>query len=347
MPRWPPPCSSFRDKANRATRGDAALRKTIAIIGAGIAGVTLARRLHDHADVTILEKSRGLGGRMAERRREGFAFDHGAQYFTARDESFRAEIEKARLAGAVDLWPQILTQLPENAGDARPLEPRFIGSPGMPGLVRHMAEGLTIRRETEVKSLTRSRNGWTLAGQAGELLGEFDLVVSTAPAPQTARLMPVAFSGHAALATVRLSGCFTLMLGLDEAHTFPFDMARLNHPVLSTLSVNSSKPQRGAAPCLVIHSRNDWADRHMDADREWVTMEMLAALHTLLPRPAETVVWSDLHRWRYANVEQPAGVPHLYDRENRLAACGDWCLANRIEAAYLSAESLADVLREL
>ena len=60
------------------------MKKRIAIIGAGIAGITVAKAVQDIADVIIFEKSRGLGGRMAQRRRTGYAFDHGAQYFSLR-----------------------------------------------------------------------------------------------------------------------------------------------------------------------------------------------------------------------------------------------------------------------
>ena len=71
--------------------------KKVAIIGAGLAGLTLARRLRGFASVTVLEKSRGLGGRMATRRSDNFEFDHGAQFFTARSTAFRDFI-KAELA---------------------------------------------------------------------------------------------------------------------------------------------------------------------------------------------------------------------------------------------------------
>lgn len=311
-----------------------------------MAGITLARRLTERADVVVLEKSHGLGGRMAERRREGFAFDHGAQYFTARNDRFRAVVDEAINAGAVASWPETIARLPAAAPDPRPPELRFVGCPGMPGFVTHLAKGLTIRREAEVQSLQRAGQQWRLISPAGEDLGSFDLVISTAPAPQTARLMPSEFSGHARLGAVRLSGCFTLMLGLRQLAglELPFDLMRFEHPLLSLLSMSSRKPQRDVALSLVVHSRNDWADAHLEEDREQVKSKMLAALRTLLPLPDEAIAWSDLHRWRYANVEQPAGVPHLHDPMNSLAACGDWCIANRIEAAYLSASSLADAL---
>ena len=63
--------------------------KSIAIIGAGIAGITLARQLQGSAKVSVFEKSRGFGGRMATRRHGSYQFDHGAQFFTARSKQFQ------------------------------------------------------------------------------------------------------------------------------------------------------------------------------------------------------------------------------------------------------------------
>jgi predicted NAD/FAD-dependent oxidoreductase len=63
--------------------------KRIAIIGAGLSGLVLARRLGDIAQVTIFEKFRSVGGRMATRYAHDYEFDHGAQFFTARTLEFR------------------------------------------------------------------------------------------------------------------------------------------------------------------------------------------------------------------------------------------------------------------
>lgn len=51
------------------------------IIGAGISGLTLARRLLMlKKNVLVVEKSKSVGGRMATRRDEDASYDHGAQY---------------------------------------------------------------------------------------------------------------------------------------------------------------------------------------------------------------------------------------------------------------------------
>lgn len=322
------------------------MKTSIAIIGAGIAGITLARALAPLADVTIFEKSRGLGGRMANRRREGFAFDHGAQYFTARSPAFRLVAEGAVRAGHAGIWPQAVHTLSADglATDSRPPEPRYIGLPGMSGFANGLADELQIRKETTVAALNRAENGWSLTDSEGQDLGRFDLVLSTAPAPQTIRLMPEAFSGREPLAGVRMSGCFTLMIGLDEPLHLGFDAARIEDDVLSWIAVEGSKRGRGEKTALTIHSRNDWAEANLERDRDEVKLEMLASLTRLLGLDFSNAAWLDLHRWRYANVDQAAGQPYFFDNALGLGACGDWCLGNRVEAAVESATALSERL---
>lgn len=322
------------------------MKTSIAIIGAGIAGITLARALAPLADVTIFEKSRGLGGRMANRRREGFAFDHGAQYFTARSPAFRSVAEDAVKAGHAGIWPNAVHTLKAEGlvSDSRPPESRFIGLPGMSGFVNGLADGLQVRKEATVAALNRAEDGWSLTDNEGQDLGRFDLVMSAAPAPQTIRLMPEAFSGREALARVRMSGCFTMMIGLDEPLHLGFQAARIEHDVLSWIAVEGSKPGRGEKTALTIHSRNDWAEANLERDRDEVKSEMLASLKRLLGLDFSEAAWLDLHRWRYASVEKPAGQPFLFDDALGLGACGDWCLGNRVEAAVESATALSERL---
>ncbi len=322
------------------------MKTSIAIIGAGIAGITLARALGPVADVTIFEKSRGLGGRMANRRREGFAFDHGAQYFTARSEALRSVVGAAVAAGNAGVWPKAVHTLSADGlvSDTRPPEPRYIGLPGMSGLANALADGLQIHKEATVAGLAHSGGGWLLTDGDGKDLGRFELVVSTAPAPQTIRLMPEAFSGQTAMKTVKMSGCFTLMIGLQASLDLGFDAARIDDPILSWIAVEASKPGRAGKTAFTVHSRNDWAEANLERDRNDVKSEMLASLERLLGQDFSSADWLDLHRWRYANVDQAAGFPYLFDEALGLGACGDWCLGNRVEAAVESATALSERL---
>ena len=57
------------------------MNKKIAVIGAGLAGITFAYIMKDNFNVKIFEKSRGVGGRMSTRKETPYIFDHGAQFF--------------------------------------------------------------------------------------------------------------------------------------------------------------------------------------------------------------------------------------------------------------------------
>lgn len=322
------------------------MQTTLAIIGAGIAGLTLARALQTTADVTVFEKSRGLGGRMANRRRDGYAFDHGAQYFTARSDHFQGLVRAAEAAGHVAQWPSRVPTLTVNGllADRRPQETRYIGAPGMSGLANHLGEGLAIRKEVTVAKIVAEDTRWRLLDDQDGDLGLFDMVLSSAPAPQAARLLPAAFSGHAALGETRMSGCFTLMIGLSADCDLGFQAARIEDDILSWIAVDSSKPQRAGKPALVVHSRNDWAEDNLERDRDSVRQDMLQALAKKTGTDFSMSSWLDLHRWRYASVDKPLGQAFLFDAAHGLGACGDWCLGNRVEAAVESAAALAEAV---
>ena len=84
-------------------------RKRVAVIGAGLAGLTAAGVLAKHGhQVVILEKARGPGGRMSTRRDGNVRFDHGAQYFTARHPRFIAQVEAWQEIGLVQRWNCLL-----------------------------------------------------------------------------------------------------------------------------------------------------------------------------------------------------------------------------------------------
>lgn len=321
----------------------------IAIIGAGLAGLTLASALSEVAEIVVFEKSHGLGGRLAHRRRHGFMFDHGAQYFTARTPAFHNLVERLMAADAAGSWPDTIATLPrqDDTPKSRPPEPRYVGVPSMSAAVAQLGAGLDIRREAHVAALSHVEGLWRLDDGEGQALGLFDWVVSTVPAPQAAVLMPAAFAHHSVLRSVVMSGCFTLMIGCHQAPDLRLQAARLDHPVLSWMAVNSSKPGRGGPFSLVVHSRNDWAEQHLEDDRGSVTQTMLAGLEELTGQDFSSADWIDLHRWRYANVERAAEMPFLLDAGNRLAACGDWCISNRVESAFESAGGLADALRAM
>ncbi|WP_299671878.1 FAD-dependent oxidoreductase [uncultured Roseobacter sp.] len=318
----------------------------VAIIGAGLTGLSLAHALRDAAEVTVLEKSRGVGGRMSTRRAAPFAFDHGAQYFSARGAAFATFLEPFLSRGIIKPWAPRLALLPEGSGAAPDWSsPRYVAVPGMTALAKALAEELDVERAVHAETLKKRAETWHLMCREGREFGPFDWVISTAPAAQTMTLMPEEFSGQAALGAAKMLGCYSLMLGFSEPLALPWEAAWVQQDPLGWIAVDTSKPGRGAAHSILAQTSNSWAEANLERDQSEVQAELLRAFGDVTGQSPRQAAYVSLHRWRYASVATPASSPFLIDTERRLAAAGDWCGAGKVEAAFDSASALADALR--
>ena len=327
--------------------------KRIAIIGAGMAGLTLAHQLKHKAEVTVFEKSRGVSGRLATRRLGEYEFDHGAQFFTARSEAFEQFIAPFIEQGVIAEWqPRVLTlEAGEKPYRRDWFEPHYVAVPRMNSFAKALAADLDIQLEITISTLSAMPNGqWQLHTLEEKLPQVFDWVISTAPASQSIALLDqhlsvlstdISSDTANTLQDVQMAPCFTLMLGFEQALKLPFQAARAKNASIEWIMVNSSKPGRTEPFTLVIQSSNSWARENLERDLDWVNQAMLTDLEQLLGEPLPAVAVESLHRWRYSRVEQALEREAVLDWEKGLAACGDWCLSGRVEGAFLSANSLA------
>ncbi len=322
----------------------------IAVIGAGMAGLSCAGVLRRAgAAVTLFDKSRRVGGRLATRRVDGLLFDHGAQYATARDPAFIDVMQAMAAAGTAAPWPA--------AGGNR-----WSGVPSMSALARHMEQGGvgTLHAGRHVAFLHRDSqggdgHGWRVrhrdaaetrpglvSDTDGDVAGPFDRVAVALPAPQAAGLLqPHAFAAEAARAG--MAPCWAAMLAFDEATTAP-DLLRPDTGPLRWISRDSSRPGRAATPeCWVAHATPEWSRDHLEQTAEAV-LALLRAAFAAETGIAAAPRYAAVHRWRYALAESPLGTPALWDAAAGLGVCGDWCLGARVEAAFLSGRTLADMM---
>jgi predicted NAD/FAD-dependent oxidoreductase len=156
------------------------------VIGAGLSALAFARALGDAAEIRLFEKSRGYGGRMATRRCDGFQFDHGARFFTARSETFRSFLRPYLEAGVVARWDARFVEFEGNRLTARGCwsaeHPHYVAVPGMNALARALGESLNVELCTRVDDICRADGDWLLRDDAGRDLGCFDWVVSSVTA---------------------------------------------------------------------------------------------------------------------------------------------------------------------
>ena len=313
----------------------------ILIIGGGMAGLSAATALASTGQrIIVLDKGRGPGGRMAARRVEiagvPVSFDHGAQYFTARDPAFSGAVAAWEQAGVAARWPAAGT-------DA------WVGTPGMNAPIRAMADGLDVRWGVRAERLRRDGALWQVEAEGKAFTAPAVLVA--VPAEQAAVLLAdaaPAFAAHAA--GVASAPCWAVMAAfaapLPAADTFRSDCA----PV-SWAARNSAKPARQGpetrAETWVIHASPQRSRELVALPKEEVAQTLLADFFTATGIAPVTPQHLDAHRWLYALPEARKGEGALHDAALGIGVAGDWLHSPRVEGAWLSGAALAQaVLQE-
>lgn len=309
----------------------------VAIIGAGMAGLTLGQELQDAGfDVLLFDKGRGVGGRMATRDREQGEFDHGAQRFTARSEVFQKTVAQWERDGLV-------AQTEPDSDETWWIPVRSTNH-----LVRAMALDLEVRTEVQVSGIRRKNGMWTVQSN-GPDEGEFDRVLITAPAPQAARILGSLRIFESTLEAAEYEPTWSMFVVCNTHETLPkriFTKGPATSPI-NLLIREGLKPGRtpdGPLARLTIHASTEFSKTHLEDEPARIVELLTAALHDLLGPENLRIHLAHAHRWRYARVSKAVGQPSAYAPDKGLGLAGDYFLGPRIEAAYLSALDLAQTI---
>ena len=298
----------------------------------------------------LFEKARGVSGRMSTRRAEPYFFDHGAQYFTARTKPFQDFIQPLLDQGIIERWNaryvkfrgnQIVER--KNLSDE---EPSYVGVPGMNQVAKFLAQGLDIHINTRITSLNY-QDKWQLTDDQDQQYSGFDWVICTAPSPQAVELLPDSFVYHSDIKATQMRACFSLMLGFEHNLSLEFEAAHVTDSDVSWIAVNSNKPKRADDFTLMVHSSEEYAEAHIDDDREKVMQHLISETSRIIGCDVSPANYKTIHGWRYANNDKRDQISSIFlDQKHKLAACGDWCLGGRVEGAFTAAYNLALKLKE-
>lgn len=312
----------------------------VAIIGAGMAGLVCAQQLKQAGySVLVVEKSRGLGGRVATRRLYDTWADHGACYLKPKGEFFGKFVELLYSSQILKIW----ADEPQNS------PPRYIAPAGMSAIAKFLAQGLDVLLNQRVIAIhpTPERN-WRLTLESSNEELTAKAVVLAIPAPQALMLLePLGedllgreFLNN--LRSVEFAACMSAIAG------YPGDSQLLqnwtaqtyvDHPVLGWIGLDSSKRPNPQQPVFVVQSSASFAQIHLEnTDLQPVGQEMLQQAADTLGLPwLDTPEWMQVHRWRYAFPNHPWQETVLSASTSLpLICCGDWCGGNLIEGAMLS-----------
>ena len=315
------------------------------MVGTGLSGLACARTLADHgASVQVFEKSRGLGGRMATRRIEGVgSFDHGAQYFTARDKRFQRYVQSWQEDQIVQTWEGRIVSLRQGQVEAeKSAVQRYVASPGMSSLGQHLASDLLVEFDTRVESVCRKDEKWSASDENGNNLGQFDFVVLAVPSHQASDLLSDAPNLKTQAAQVTMRGCWGLMLGFEDRLELDFDGAFVQDSPLAWIAKNSSKPGcESQNETWMVHANADWSMEHYETPESEVSEQLMAEFKAATALSDLRPIHVSTKRWRYAQPVNPHPDSCLFDEMLRIGACGDWCGGPRVEGAFLSGMAIA------
>jgi predicted NAD/FAD-dependent oxidoreductase len=314
----------------------------VAIIGAGLAGISAARALmaRGHA-VTIFDKGRGPGGRLATRRIEAegrkLQFDHGAQYLRAEGADFATALVEAGTAP----WP-----------DAA----RRVGVPSMSAVPRALLGEIPCVASRHVGQIEGSPGAWRLRhwdarlvrpgkplpDTAPEEAGPFAAVLLTMPAMQAREVLGQSAPRlHEALAAIRYAPCWTVMASFNAPLPLPETLRPEAHAI-GWAARDSAKPGRDARQeNWVIQAGPVWTRANLEVSAEEIARPLLAELGAFSSAPLPTPFMAVAHRWRYSLLEAPLGEPCLWDETARIGYASDGCIGGRAEAAWDSGAALA------
>ena len=304
------------------------------IIGAGIAGLLAARSLHEAgARVTVLEKSRGFGGRMSTRRVGDAVFDQGAQYFTVTDPFFSTWVDRWERAGLVAAWP---------GGTGS----RYVGRPNMNAVPKALAEGLDVKREHKVTSLWSCGDHWCVDIENEGCL-RAERVLLTAPMPESLALLsasgfklpdPLAVE----LASMAYDSCLALLITLVGRSRLPLEGVWREEGAIRWAADNHTKGVSLNVAAVTLHLSPEFSEANYSrTDQELLELVRTEA-EELIGTSINTVT---LHRWRFSRVRSTCPQPYIWCPDERLGFAGDAFGAARIEGAAVSGLALAERIK--
>lgn len=321
----------------------------VLVIGAGLSGLLAASTLHAAGRrVLVLDKARGVGGRLATRRLDPHTGDHGAQFFTAHDPRFKECVASWEAAGAVVRWSTGFTAPDGTLRDNG--VPRYRGVPGMTGIAKHLARGLDVRTGSRVVRLAASEGLWTATLEDGSLHTARAVLLS-APVPQSLALLAaggVSLPEPAGtdLANIDYAPCLTLLAELDGPSRVPEPggLWMSGEPLLWITDNLKKGVSTGPATLVTIHGGQEFSREHWEVPEATVATAMLAAAEPWLGNPVRR---TQLHRWRYSVPLRVHPEPCVVlDAPALIGFAGDAFGGPRVEAAAISGLSAGAALRD-
>ncbi len=321
----------------------------LAVIGAGIAGLSFARTAKQNGhDVTLFDKGRGPGGRLSTRRMLSplgeLRFDHGAMGFKPRTKDFANQCKNWVANGWIAPWqPRTATLTAAGFTDIEE-QTFYTGATAMNDLIKGLLQDQAVLFGVRIHQIARYGQGWRLTFEDDTPDFICDGVVCATPAEQAKILLSDAAPDLAGLAAKAVSSpCWSVMMAFTHPVDLEFDLIFGAKAPFLRLIRNTAKPGRAETECWVIQTAPDWTKDRLDWPADDIAAEITTGFAALTNGNAAPVIAS-AHRWLYAQISNPAPPAIPWDGAHNIGVCGDWLKGSDIEAAWASGQELAGLV---
>jgi predicted NAD/FAD-dependent oxidoreductase len=317
----------------------------IAIIGAGLAGLTCATALKGLASVQVFEESVFVGGRISRFQFGENRFDHGEQYFTISNPLFLNIVEAWKRVGLVRDYEGWIVELEKGQiSNMSDHAQRYTGYPTMQAIAHNLAQNSDVKLSTSITEVEKQDNGqWRLFDGRGSYQGLFDIVIIATAAQQVSALAKAVPSIRDLSNQIDMTVCWSAMFDFGESLGLPFDAAFVRDSPLSWISrYQGDDDNQTQTESWVMHCSPEWSLQYAASFRGRVMHALLDAFFEAVDINSQKPLSSNVHCWKHAVPINPIDQGCLFDESASMGACGDWCTTPRIEGAVLSGFSMAD-----
>jgi renalase len=296
--------------------------KTV-IIGAGLAGLSAARILSKKGhEVVILDKGRGVGGRMSTRTINDAKADHGAQYFSVKSPEFQELISKLQVEHIVSEWT-----IPQRANV------RYIGEKGMNTIPKRLAQNLNVVVNKKVVLISENE----VKTESGNTYS-FDNLIVTIPIPQLIDLLnqsqiKISAQDQSVFESIHYEPCIAVMAVLNKPTDILGGGIILENQPVAWIADNFQKGIT-QTPTATLHASAEYSTKHFDDDLQMVAKKMLASVNQYVK--SDNVQSFQVHRWKFSNATKRYDKPFYQVENQNIYLAGDGFGIGNVEGAFLS-----------
>ena len=323
--------------------------KNIAIIGAGITGITLANLLQKKYNLTVFEKSRGVGGRMATRRAEPYQFNHGAQYFKIENKEFKDFMQPLMVNKIIKPLKTNQIEILNKKVIKRTKiynQQYFTAVSKMNSVVKYLINNnFSIKLFCKIEKTLKENDNWFIIDSDKVSHGPYDWLFITIPPNQAIEILyNNSFKFLDIIKNIKMRSCYSLMLGFDEIKEFDFDTALFLNEDVQWLSISKKILEQKEYYNLLINSSYNFAEQNINSSKDKISNYLIKQVSDILQCELNNYKHKALHFWKYAMSEKNNNLGSLIDEDLKVIVCGDWCMNGKVEGGFLSAKNAANKL---